>query len=144
LQYALEQKVKADAKAAVKSALLAGGTIFKDAVVANAPKDTGFLEEHFDLKLSFRGSDGTSGTAYVGPQGKVDYPDKDGGWRTKLNRRGKKYKVGRIPVATVARFLELGTSKMRARPFMSQAFESVKSSVMDAVIAKLREVLKLS
>jgi HK97 gp10 family phage protein len=95
------------------------------------------LSEHFNIKTSVI-NDGLTGQAFVGPAGKIDYPDK-GGYREKVNSKGKKFSIGRISVASVARFLEFGTSKMSKRPFMTQAFETKKGAAIDAVIDKLRD-----
>src|SRR5579862_8969065 len=105
--------------------------------VANAPKDTGFLAEHFNQKTRMR-SDELAGSVFVGPAGKIDYPDKDGGYREKINSKGKKYGVGRIAVATVARFLEFGTSKMAKNPFMTRTFGERGQAALDAIVAKLK------
>jgi len=45
----------------------------------------------------------------------------------------QKKQAGRISVAAVARFLEFGTSKMAARPFITQAFESTKEACMQII-----------
>lgn len=141
LQHKLEEMPEKVAKKGLRDALKAGGAIMVSALVAFAPRLTGFLAEHFDMRLSIRGDD-IAGSAYVGPQGKMDYPDADGGYRQKENRRGKKYNVGRIAVASVARFLEFGTRKMAARPFMTPAWESHKEIVRDAIVDKLRDAVE--
>ena len=143
IQEALEQQIPKKAKAGVREGLLAGGNLFKDSVVRAAPKDTGLLAKNIDLKLSIKGGTNVAGAAYIGPKGHVDYPLAGGTFKTKANRKGRMYKVGRIPAVTVARFLEIGTSKMGAKPFMTQAFESAKDLVLFRVVKALKEALGL-
>jgi len=94
LQAALEKKPKEDAKRIVRDALELGGLVFQKAVEAEAPKRSGFLSKHFNIKFSMRGSDGTSGRAFIGPDGRMDYPLTSGGYK---RRKGSR-KIGRIPV----------------------------------------------
>jgi HK97 gp10 family phage protein len=142
LQRKLEAMPEKVAKKGLRAALRAGGSIMTSAFAAFAPRLTGFLSEHFAMKISVRGDD-IAGSAYVGPDGKMDYPDDDKGtYRVKTDKRGRARNVGRIAVASVARFLEFGTSKMSARPFMTPAWESHKEIVRDEIIAKLGEAVE--
>ena len=52
--------------------------------------------------------------------------------------------AGKVTAARVARYLEFGTSKMSAKPFMTPAFESSREAAFNHIVSKLREVLKLS
>jgi HK97 gp10 family phage protein len=132
LQKALEQEIPKKAKAAVRSGLRAGALVIKKAVFAEAPKDSGFLSEHIDVKMRVRGNDLT-GSAFVGPNAKAVYQKPEGSlskkWRAK-------------PAWVIARFLESGTHKMAANPFMTRAFEAYKQKAIDAVIEKLKEILR--
>lgn len=139
LQDALLRKPKADAKRIVRDGLELGSLAFKQAIMQEAPKRTGFMASHFNVKFSFRGStDGTSGAAFVGPDGRMDYPNRSGGYRKKGSR-----KVGRIPVISVVRFIEFGTSKMSANAFFTRAFESAKETALYRVIAAIKQGLGL-
>ena len=141
LQAKLEEIPKFVARKGIRKSLALGGSIMRYALWMMAPRDTGFLAEHFDVKLRQMRGDIYAGSAFIGPQGKMDYPDKDGSYREKMNKKGKIRKVGRISVASVARFLEFGTRKMAKKPFMSQAFESYKQATADAIINSLRASL---
>jgi len=142
LQARLEAAPEKMARNGLRKALVRGGTIFRVLMYQLAPKDTGFLAEHFGIRVRLRGGS-LAGTAYIGPQGKIDYPDAGGGYREKISKKsGKKFSVGRIAVATVARFLEFGTSKMAKKPFMTQAFESGKTAALANVEESLRETLE--
>jgi HK97 gp10 family phage protein len=70
---------------------------------------------------------------------RADYPDRDTGqWRLKFIKKYKKLmQVGRVSVLSVCRFLEHGTRKMAARPFMTQAFETSKDQALDAMTTTL-------
>lgn len=142
LQKALEELPRKVATKGMRAALKDGAEPIREAMVANAPKHTGFLSEHFGTKISIR-RDELAGSAFIGPQGKVDYPlDENGTYRIVKDESGKIIaKVGKKAVATVARFLEFGTSKMAAHPFMTISFESMKSVALDRIIARLRDVI---
>jgi len=137
LQRKLEAMPEKVAKKGLRDALKAGARVTVSAFMAFAPRLTGFLAEHFDMHLSIRRED-IAGSAYVGPQGKMDYPDAGGGYRIKETKSGRMKKVGRIAVASVARYLEFGTSKMPAKPFMTPAWESHKQVVLEEITNKLR------
>jgi HK97 gp10 family phage protein len=134
LQDALLKLEPAKAKAALRGALKAGADPIKQDMAASAPYESGILEENIGVKLSTKGSSELRGAAFIGPTGKGKYPPQGG--------PGKK-KRSAMPVATIARFLEFGTSKMAARPFMTQAFERQKGNALERIIQVLREKLGL-
>ena len=131
----LKDLPKQQAKSVLRKALRAGAELFKKAVVAEAPKDTGFMAEHFKIRTSIRGADDLNGYAYIVPDNRAIYPKED------QTKPGKKRRSKNV--AMVARFKEFGTSKMSADPFYSRAFQSAKSRVMDAVIARLKDLLNV-
>lgn len=139
LQEALEKKPKEDAKRITRDALELGGLVFLRAVESEAPKRSGFLAKHFNIKFSMRGSSGTAGAAYIGPDGRMDYPLTKGGYKKKKGSR----KIGRIPVISVARFDEFGTTKQSANPFMTRAFEIAKGLALSRVITAIKQGLGL-
>ena len=141
LQEKLEKLPENLARKGLRDSVKAGAQEIKDEMVALAPRDTGFLAEHFGVRTNVR-IDDLAASAYVGPDGKMDYPDEGGGYRQKKDRKGKLRNVGRIAVVSVARFLEFGTHKMAARPFMTPAFENKKAGALDAIIEKLKSALE--
>jgi len=142
LQKALEEIPRKTAQNGLRLSLKAGGSEIEQGMVELAPRDTGFLAEHFGTKIKLSNG-GLSGSAYVGPQGKIDYPAySSGAYRLIRNAKGKISKVGKIAVATIARFLEFGTSKMSKKPFMTQAFETRVKPALDAIIARLATALE--
>jgi HK97 gp10 family phage protein len=133
LQEKLEELPLKLAKKDLRSALRAGATLIKKAMIALAPRDTGFLSQHFSIKTKIKTGEEIAGSAFIGPQGKINYPK---------TSEGKKGIGRRIAVATVARFLEFGTIKMSKKPFMTQAIDSNKSDAIDAIAKRLSEVMK--
>lgn len=142
LQAALEALPQKMAKRGIRAALRAGADVLRNEMMALVRKDTGFLEEHLGTKIKFQRGE-LAATAYVGPQGRIDYPAfLSGAYRIARTAKGKAKKVGRIAVATVARYLEFGTSKMGKQPFMTPAFDSTQSQILDAIVSKLRDTLE--
>jgi len=117
-------------------ALREGGKVVQEAFVANAPEDTGFLKEHFNVKVKLRRDREIGGSAYIGPASKVDYPDKGGGYRLKVVKN-KLRNVGRVSVISVCRWLEFGRKGIK-HPFMTQAFEASKNAAQDAMTTSLQ------
>lgn len=137
LQDALEDLPRKVAEKGLRTSLKAGAAPILNSMVTLAPKFTGFLAEHFSAKLKIS-HDSLSGSAFIGPKGKVDYPAYiSGAYNIVRNAKGKAIKIGKIAVATIARFLEFGTSKMAKKPFMTQAFETNKERALNAIIEKL-------
>ena len=124
----------------VRKGLTVGGEMLRQEVVKNAPRDTGFLAEHFVAKVNMGAKGGASCT--VGPQGRMDYPRKGPLAYILKTIKGKPYNTGRISVASVARFFEFGTKKMAARPFMTASFDSVKAAVAEKFFQIFHEGLK--
>lgn len=142
LQQGLEDMVEKLAKKGVRDALKAGAAPIQESMITLAPKNTGFLAEHFSTKVKMM-RDALAGSAFIGPQGKMEYPAfLSGAYNIVRKKSGKVVKVGRIAVATVARFLEFGTSKMSKKPFMTQAFESNKETALARIATSLWETVR--
>lgn len=137
LEKTLEELPTKVAKKGLRGALSDGAEPIHAGMVSGAPKDSGFMSEHFNVKLKVA-RDGLSGSAFIGPQGNIDYPAyTSGAYNIIRTAKGRVKKVGAIAVATVVRFFEFGTSKMAKRPFMTQAFETMKTTALGAIIARL-------
>lgn len=138
LQQKLEALPEKVAKRGVRKALRDGADVLRSAIIQLAPKATGFLSQHFGTKIKMT-RDALAGTAFVGPQGKVDYPAyASGAYNIKRSRNGRAKKIGRVAVATVVRFLEFGTSKMAKHPFFTAAFDSTRERILSTMIARLK------
>ena len=147
LQKKLEDMPKTVAKKVLRDDLRAAGEYLKQEMVMQAPYRTGFLDSHFDTRVRVEHGE-LAAKAFVGPEGRMYYPHegvtKEGRqfeeWqRTSTGRHG--VKGGLVPVVSVARFLEFGTSRMAARPFMTSAFESSKEALLTKIIEGIRSAL---
>jgi HK97 gp10 family phage protein len=119
--------------AAVRAAVRVGATEVKNQMVSLAPKDTGLLAKHFDIKTKKQRGEDLAVTAFVGPNGKeVIHPQAKG--KTKgLPRTAR----------MLSWFLEFGTSRESKKPFLTQAFETSKAKALEKIIETLREKLDL-
>lgn len=144
LQLALEDLPVKVAKHGLRSALKSGAAPIKEAMVTGAPHDTGFMSEHFDVKLKIN-RDELAGSAFIGPQGKIDYPAyTSGAYKIIRSATGRAKKVGAIAVATIVRFFEFGTSKMSKKPFMTQAFEGHKDQALANITQELTNAVAVA
>jgi HK97 gp10 family phage protein len=119
----------------LRSAVSAGAKVVVDAAISKAPSgDTGNLKKSI-YRYRSRSQSGTGReTYYVGVRkGKKAYADTARNRR--LGRVGKKYTVQ--GEAYYWRFLEFGTAKMGAKPFMRPAFESSKGKILDIMKQRL-------
>jgi len=155
LQKTLQVQLPKDAKLALRIALSAGAGDVKRAMEDDAPvesdggADSGFLKKNIRTKVTLRRND-LAGTAKIGPTNAV-YPGR-GGKRGSVSFKTKTGRVinfisnhaGAVTAAAVGRFLEFGTRKMAAHPWMTKAWEASKEKAFNHIIAKLKETLKLS
>jgi len=141
LQQTLEKLPKDVAKNVLKSALKETATELRKRIVAAAPKDTGFLSKHFVVSFKFIKGE-LAATASVGPSGKAIYPASRDKSLTKKQQgvgTGKNAKKGGyVPTKSVARFLEFGTSKMSAHPFIRPAWGAFQNEALNLITEKLR------
>jgi HK97 gp10 family phage protein len=154
IQKKLQEELPKNARLALRIGLSAGAGDIKNAMVDGAPveadsENSGFLRDNIKTQIKLRRND-LAGTALVGPTTAV-YPGREGAeGRVSFKTAGGKQvtfdskHAGQVTASRVARFLEFGTSKMSAKPFMTAAFESAKESALAHMIAKMREILKLS
>lgn len=140
LQKRLEELGPEVSRPILTTVLRDAGAVVEEAIVAAAPKDTGFLSEHFRTRVRVQKED-VQGAAFIGPAPHADYPNRDGGFRKKLSGALER-QVGRIGVSSVARYLEFGTRKMAANPFMSRAWETVKDRALDKIVDGIRDALR--
>jgi HK97 gp10 family phage protein len=119
LREALVKKIPAEMQGKVlQSALAAGARPIVADAKARAPKKTGTLRRSL---FSFRVKSASTGTREE---------------RAIRPRQGKKFqKAGRD--AFYWRFVEFGTAKMPAQPFLRPAFESKKQDALAAIVKQL-------
>jgi len=132
---ALPAAVGAKGGGPARAALAKGARVFRDQAIANAPRDTGLLQESIVARRDSRpGMVGASEAYYVGVRRKARrYAN------TKRNRgkgrAGKTYFVD--GTAFYWLFLEFGTEKMAARPFLRPAFESRKEDALNVIVTEM-------
>jgi HK97 gp10 family phage protein len=126
LYEALERAPHEIAKKIIREGLKRAAGLWREEMVArvargwhhwkNQPgvQEWGFLSEHIGMKATVRG-DELEGSCQVGPV-------KKGFWSS---------------------FLEFGTSRMSAQPFIRQSFEARKEDVLEEFIKTCREKLAL-
>lgn len=105
---------------ALKPAVSAAAAVVRKQAKANAPVDEGTLRKAIYQTRSRSESGTFQETAIVGVR-----------FGRKYRRRGQD--------AWYWRFLEFGTVKMPARPFLRPAFESTKQQQLDAIVTRLRK-----
>lgn len=97
-----------DARREAQGAVAEAADLVRFHVLRRVPVDTGDLARSIEVKL---GSDKLS--AEIGPGVRTRRAMRDAGWR--------------------ARFIEFGTEKMAARPFLFPAFEESRREVIDII-----------
>jgi HK97 gp10 family phage protein len=120
----LEQKLREFgprlAKNGLRAAVAAGARVVANEAKRNAPVDTGTLKRAVYLKQIREESNASQQTFFVGVR--------HGKGEKKKNRDGFYFP-----------FVEFGTEKMAARPFVRPAFEATKEQAAEAIKAKLAE-----
>jgi len=128
---AMPQKV---AKRAIRTALRKASIVVRDKIVSFAPWKTGFLAEHFNIKIrAFRNY--LAAVSHIGPNSKVYYPA-----NPNAGKRGGKRKS--MPVIAVAQFNEFGTVKMPAQPFVRPAFAATRDKALEIITDELRKAIE--
>jgi len=139
LQYALNQLPKEIQARPLRSAVSAAAKVIADDVKTQVPVETGTLKSAVYRYRSRRNSTTGRETFFVGiRQGKAKYAN------TARNRRagrvGKTYKTQ--GEAFYWRFLEFGTKKMQARPFLRPAFEANKQKAVEVMKERLSKAIQ--
>lgn len=132
---ALPAAVGAKGGGPARAALAKGARVFRDQAIANAPRDTGLLQESIVARRDSKPHlIGASEAYFVGVKRKARrYAN------TKRNRgkgrAGKTYFVD--GTAFYWLFLEFGSEKMAARPFLRPAFESRKEDALNVIVTEM-------
>jgi HK97 gp10 family phage protein len=135
LQNALNQLPKEIQGRPLRSAVSAAAKVIVDDVKARVPVgETGNLKTAVYRYRSRRNSATGRETFFVGiRQGKAQF--KDTAYNRRRGRVGKSYKTA--GEAYYWRFLEFGTAKMQAKPFLRPAFEANKSRAVEVIKDRL-------
>ena len=140
LKVELPEKVKKETRAALKE----GGVLMQEAMEAElvTHRKSGRLEDDINIRVSMKKFDEGLEAVFIGPDGRDVYPQVLG---QKISGRGKTKGMlvdFRRRVATVARYLEFGTSRSHgAHPFMQPAFAKKKDAAYEAIKDHLRRAL---
>jgi HK97 gp10 family phage protein len=126
LAAALRELPQRVAKNGLRSAVGAGAAVIRKEARVRAPKDTGELAKDVMIK---RERDTQGGNLFVARYSVFVLSGK------KSRLKGKKRDVQRD--SFYWRFVEFGTSKMAARPFMRPAYEGQKEAAVTAIGEKL-------
>lgn len=135
LQKALNQLPKEIQGRPLRAAVSAGAKLIVDDVKTRVPVgETGNLKTAVYRYRSRRNSSTGRETFFVGiRQGKAQF--KDTAYNRRKGRVGKTYKTA--GEAYYWRFLEFGTAKMQAKPFLRPAFEANKSRAVEVIKDRL-------
>ncbi|MEO6659445.1 MAG: HK97-gp10 family putative phage morphogenesis protein [Burkholderiaceae bacterium] len=133
----LPAEVGAKCGGPAKAALRKGANVIRDLAINNAPRASGFMASQIATSRDSKPQlVGATEHFWVGVRrGKSKrYAN------TKRNRgrqrAGKTYQVDGN--AYYWKFLEFGTEKMKAQPFLRPAFESRKEDALNVIVAELR------
>jgi HK97 gp10 family phage protein len=138
LQAALNQLPREVQKRPLRAAVSAAAKVIQDEAKRRAPIDTGNLRKAVYRTRSRSGSGTGQETFLVAvKKGKAEYANTARNRR--LNRVGKKYQTQ--GEAYYWRFLEFGTAKMAAKPFLRPAFENKKQMAVDVLKQKLGDAI---
>jgi HK97 gp10 family phage protein len=138
LQAALNQLPREVQKRPLRAAVSAAAKVIQDEAKRRAPIDTGNLRKAVYRTRSRSGSGPGQETFLVAvKKGKAEYANTARNRR--LNRVGKKYQTQ--GEAYYWRFLEFGTAKMAAKPFLRPAFENKKQMAVDVLKQKLGDAI---
>jgi HK97 gp10 family phage protein len=123
---ALDEKM---AKTGVRNALRAGAEYVLSKVIANAPRASGFMAEHFDIKISLK-KGAIAGSAFIGPNAKAVYSDRKETWGVRTAKM-------------VAGWLEFGTKNRAKEPFITAGWEEAKEGALAEMVDDLKETVGL-
>jgi HK97 gp10 family phage protein len=125
-------------KSGLRAATRASAVVFRDAIRLTAPVKTGLLKAN--IVVNSRRGDGPNIIRY-GARIKAAKKIKYGNTRQnrRLRRVGKKYQME--GPAFYGRFLEYGTSRMHARPFMRPAFGANINKALDAFKTRMAKAI---
>ncbi|MCC3703485.1 HK97 gp10 family phage protein [Rouxiella badensis] len=125
----LEVLSKAESRDVLRQATRAGAAVFRDEVAAKAPRLTGKLARNV-VVLSHRNR---NGTASAGVHIRGTNP--------RTGNSDNTMKASNKNNAFYWRFVEMGTSKMPAHPFVRPAYSAKEGEATDVAFAKMNEAI---
>jgi len=112
----------------VRAAVRAGAVEVQKEMVTLAPKDTGLLAEHFDIKTKKQRGVADAVSAFIGPNSKQVIHPQEGGKTKGLPRTA----------LFISKLLEFGSARMSKKPFLTQAASTSRDRALNAIIDKLK------
>jgi HK97 gp10 family phage protein len=133
----LERLAEAAGESTLRAAGFAGADLIRNEAKMRAPVKSGVLKASIIVKRAEEKSKGAERQTYLVlvRKGKKKYAKTR--FNVRKDRVGKEYQTDGD--AYYYKFIEFGTSKMAARPFMRPAFEAMKGQALDAMRDKMRE-----
>jgi HK97 gp10 family phage protein len=132
LQDALEDLGKKGTNV-VRAAVREGAKVVKDEVVLQAPKDSGILAEHVNVRTKKQRGTDLAVSAFIGPSSKpVIYPREKG--KTKGIPRTAEF---------VSKLLEFGSATRAKKPYITRAWEASKNTALQRMISVIKGKLGL-
>lgn len=133
---ALPEAVGAKGGGPVRAALAKGARVFRNQAISNAPRDTGLLQESIVARRDSRpGAVGATEAYFIGVKRKSRRYS-----NTKRNRG--KGRVGKTYFVDGTAFywlwVEFGSEKMAARPFLRPAFEQRKEDALNVIVNEMQ------
>jgi len=124
------------ARAIMRRSIKPAAQVILEEMIRRVQRRSGWLAQHLAINLSSRsrGDGSIAGSARIGPL-RINYPIRHGQRRLK---EGGLSKGSTISVASVAYYLEFGTRKMPAYPFMRQSFESRRDQALTVFTANAK------
>lgn len=139
LQKTLEQIPVSLARTGIRNSLKAGAAPVVEAMAEDAPKDSGFLAEHFGTRTKLLTGRDIGGTIYIGPEGKIRYP---GGQEMGVAKVASLVEFGHQTRGPEGQHLhgKQGADRhpVAPNPFMTRAWERTKQAALQALTDRLR------
>ena len=133
LQKALEGLSDKAGTKTLRAAGRAGGEVIRDEMVLLAPRDSGLLAEHHDIRTRKQKGEPLALTVTIGPNARhVIHP----------REKGKTAGVPRTALF-LAKLFEFGGVRMAKKPYLTQAYTTSAQKAVDRVVEVLREKLGL-
>lgn len=124
----------------IRRSLVQAGKLVQQAMIDFAPRASGWLKDRINMKVKLK-KNNQEGKAYIGPAGRQYYPVSRGSLAIGVSTGKRAKSGGAVPVVSVARFLEFGTSKMAARPFMRPSFAASVQKALGLITESIRSAI---
>ena len=132
LQNALEDLGK-KGTTVVREAVRAGATVIKDEIVLQAPKESGILAEHINIRTKKQKGVDLAVSAFVGPASKPVIYERTNGKTSGVPRTAE----------FISKLLEFGSATRSKKPFITRAWETARGAALQRMISVIKGRLGL-